>query len=144
MLYTSTYFCWRVYLYELDHYIVNNLGLKYKVRYMDDYIVISNDKDKLKRGLENISFILTDKYKLDINVNKTSIYDCYGGVEYLGYIFSVKNNKTIIRVKNQNNKGRLYNMKKNYYLYRIGYISFKRFFNSLCNYKNCYKHSVRY
>ena len=97
MLYTSTYFCWRVYLYELDHYIVNNLGLKYMVRYMDDYIIISNDKDKLKRELENISFILTDKYKLDINVNETNIYDCYSGFEYLGYIFSV--NKTIIRVK---------------------------------------------
>ena len=94
MLYTSTYFCWRVYLYELDHYIVNNLGLKYKVRYMDDYIIISNDKNKLKREL-----ILKDKYKLDINVNKTNIYDCYSGFEYLGYIFSVKNNKTIIRVK---------------------------------------------
>ena len=132
------------YLYWLDHYIVNNLGLKYMVRYMDDYIIISNDKDKLKRELENISFILKDKYKLDINVNKTNIYDCYSGFEYLGYIFSVKNNKTIIRVKSQNNKRRLYNMKKNYYLYRMGYISFKRFFNSMSNYNNCYKHSVRY
>lgn len=37
------------YLYELDHYIVNNLGLKYMVRYMDDYIIISNDKTKLIR-----------------------------------------------------------------------------------------------
>ena len=53
MLYTSTYFCWRVYLYELDHYIVNNLGLKYMVRYMDDYIIISNYKDKLKRKKES-------------------------------------------------------------------------------------------
>ena len=73
MLYTSTYFCWRVYLYELDHYIVNNLGLKYKVRYMDDYIIISNDKNKLKRELENISFILKDKTEQNIKKNMQKI-----------------------------------------------------------------------
>lgn len=40
------------YLYKLDHYIIHNLNLKYMVRYMDDYIIISNDKNKLKKALK--------------------------------------------------------------------------------------------
>ena len=37
------------YLYKLDHFIVNDLHLKYYVRYMDDFIVLDNDIKKLKK-----------------------------------------------------------------------------------------------
>ena len=57
------------YLYKLDHYIIHNLNLKYMVRYMDDYIIISNDKNKLKKALKEIEYILNKKYKLNINKN---------------------------------------------------------------------------
>ncbi len=36
------------YLYKLDHYIVNNLHIKYYIRYMDDFVLIHHDKDVLK------------------------------------------------------------------------------------------------
>lgn len=42
------------------------------VRYMDDYIIISNDKNKLKKALKEIEFILNKEYKF-INTNKTNI-----------------------------------------------------------------------
>lgn len=31
------------YLYKLDHLIVDDLHLKYYVRYMDDFIIFDND-----------------------------------------------------------------------------------------------------
>ena len=36
------------YLYKLDHFIVNDLHLKYYVRYMDDFIILDSDINKLK------------------------------------------------------------------------------------------------
>lgn len=128
------------YLYELDHYIVNNLGLKYMVRYMDDYIIISNDKTKLIRAIEDIKVILKEKYKLNTNVNKTNIYNSYHGFEYLGYMFYVRDKKTIIKIKGDNRRRRDKNIRNINYLYNSGYISYKRYFNSMSNYNNSYKY----
>ena len=36
------------YLNDLDHYIKEKLGCKYYIRYMDDFIIIDTDKEKLK------------------------------------------------------------------------------------------------
>lgn len=132
------------YLYGLDHYIINNLKLKYMVRYMDDYIIISNDKEKLKQALSSIKFILEDKYKLNININKTNIYDSYHGFEYLGYMFYIRNNKTIIKIKSDNKKRRNKNIKNINYLYSNNCISYRRYFNSMNNYNNSYKYGNKY
>ena len=126
------------YLYKLDHYIVNNLGLKYFVRYMDDYIIFSKDKEYLRMVLNRIVGILKDDYKLNINYNKTMIVDSYHGFEYLGYVFSVRDNKTIIRRKRSNKKRMKGGVKRCKYLFDSGYISFGSYFNSMNNY-NKYK-----
>ena len=89
------------YLYKLDYYIIKYLKLKYLLKYMDDYIIISNDKDKLKKAFKRNRIYFKKKkkkkYKLNINKNKTNIYDSYHGFEYLGYMFYIRNNKTILR-----------------------------------------------
>lgn len=36
------------YLNELDHYIKEKLKCKYYIRYMDDFLILDNDKEKLK------------------------------------------------------------------------------------------------
>ena len=129
------------YLYKLDYYIINNLKLKYMIRYMDDYIIISNNKDKLKKALKEIEYILNKEYKLNINTNKTNIYDSYHGFEYIGYMFYVRNNKTIIKIKSSNKRRRDNNIKKINYLYENNYISYQRYFNSMNNYSNSYKYT---
>lgn len=129
------------YLYKLDHYIINNLKLKYLVRYMDDYIIISNSKEKLINAFNIIKDKLYKEYNLNINMKKSYICDTSSGFEFLGYIFYVKNKKTIIKVKNDNKKRRNKNIKKTIYLYNNKYISYKRYFNSMNNYNNGYKYS---
>lgn len=128
------------YLYKLDYYIINNLKLKYLLKYMDDYIIISNNKDKLKKALNEIEYILNKKYKLNINKNETNIYDSYHGFEYLGYMFYIRNNKTIIKIKSSNKRRRDNNIKKINYLYKNNYISYQKYFNSMNNYNNSYKY----
>lgn len=122
------------YLYKLDYYIVNTLRLKYMVRYMDDYVIISHDKGYLEEVLIEITRILKDEYNLSINRNKTRIFDSYHGFEYLGYIFCVRDRKTIIKRKVSNRKRMVNGIKRSKYLYTRGYLSYRSFFNSISNY----------
>ena len=128
------------YVYKLMHYIVNDLGLSRIIKYMDDYVIISKDKEYLEYALEIIRDKLENEYKLKINDKKTFIVDIQSGFEFLGYRFRVINNKTIIDIKSENKRRRNKNIKKINYLYSVGYISYKRYFNSMSNYRNSYKY----
>lgn len=128
------------YLYKLDHYIINNLHLKYMIRYMDDYIIFSNDKNYLKNCYYIISSMMKKEYDLKINSKKSMIVNASNSFEYLGYIFKIDNLKTIIKVRKANKKRREKNIKTNNYLYKKGYISYSSYFNSMNNYSNCYKY----
>ena len=131
------------YLYKLDHYIINNLKLKYMVRYMDDYVIISSNKEYLKYSLNIIKDKLEIEYKLSINKKKTMILYSYHGFDFLGYRFRV-NNKIIINIKSDNKKRRNNNIKKINFLYKNKLISYKRYFNSMNNYLNSYKYVNKY
>jgi len=128
------------YLYKLDHYIVNNLKLKYMIKYMDDYIIFSNDREYLKKCYKIIVDKLKNEYDLDINKKKSMIINVKDGFEYLGYIFKVNNKKTIIKVRTENKKRRNKNIRYNNYMYNNGYINYSKYFNRMSNYINSYKY----
>lgn len=91
-----------LYLNELDHYIKEKLNIKYYIRYMDDGILIHESKEYLKYCLSEIEKII-DKYKLTLN-NKTCILNIKQGFEFLGFRFYIKNNKVLMKVKNETKK----------------------------------------
>ena len=91
-----------LYLNELDHLIKEKLNIKYYIRYMDDGIIIHRDKKYLEYCLVEIEKII-DKYKLELN-NKIRIYKCSEGFDFLGFKFILKNNKVIMKVKNDTKK----------------------------------------
>ena len=128
------------YLYELDHYIVNNLKLKCMVRYMDDYVILCKDKEYLKNCLLDIKDLLENKYKLKLNDNKCFIVSSREGFDFLGYRYRIVNNKIIINVKKSNKRRLINNINRVNYLYREGYISYNKYFSSINNYKNIYKY----
>lgn len=57
------------YLSFLDHYIVEKLECKQVVRYMDDIVIIDNDKGKLHKLFKYIKKYLNSKLRLDIKKN---------------------------------------------------------------------------
>lgn len=76
---------------DLDHYIKEKLKVKYYLRYMDDLVILSSDKAKLKEYKEIIKGELE---KLHLKMNpKTAIYNCSdgAGMPFLGYRFFVQN-----------------------------------------------------
>ena len=98
----SSQFLAILYLNELDHFIKQELNIKYYSRYMDDGLIIHENKEYLEYCLQKINEIIK-KYKLKFN-DKTKIYSYKQGFEFLGFKYYIKNKKVIVKVKNQTKK----------------------------------------
>ena len=115
------------YLSGIDNYIKRNLGCKYFLHYMDDYLILSNDKIFLKK----IYILLEDKfneYKLTINY-KSNIYKLNNSFTFLGRTYYLKNNKLIYRPRSKTYKS--INKKLNYLINN----DFKRYYLSKISYR---------
>lgn len=102
------------FLNKVDHFIKEKLGCKYYIRYMDDLVILGNDKEELKNVFENVSKYI-ESFDLNVN-NKSGIYSLSDGVNFLGYNFRVFNNKLIIRYRSDTIK-RVYKRLKNLKVY---------------------------
>ena len=130
------------YLSKLQHYIIHNLHLKL-VAYMDDYIIIYQDKNYLKTCLDIITSKLYNEYNLLVNRNKTYISSAKNGVQFLGYNFKVINNKTIIKLCKNSKKNIKKGIKRTKYLFKFDYIEFSQVFSSIENYKHSYPYASK-
>lgn len=128
------------YLYKLHNYIIHKLKLKYTVIYMDDYIIMHEDKEYLKTCLKEIESILNNVYKLKLNAKKTKITSSKEGFVFLQYKFKIINNKTIIKLRKETLIKIKKKIKKNNYLFSINKKEFKTLFSSINNYKNSFKY----
>lgn len=122
------------FLNKVDHFIKEKLGCKYYIRYMDDLVILGNDKEKLKNIFASVSKYIES---FDLNVNKKSgIYSLSNSVNFLGYNFKVFNNKLIIRYRSDTIKRvnkRLKNLKVyDNEMYLKSVASYKGYF-LLCN-----------
>ena len=124
-----------IYLYKFNHYIKEQLHLKYVINYMDDFVILHHDKNYLKYCLDNIINILHNEYKLDINIKKTKIDNIKNGIEFLGYRFSLKNNKLIVKIKNTTKKKFKTRIKELKLLYDNNIITKKEFNKYIVSYK---------
>lgn len=70
------------YLNWFDHWLRDDLGLVYG-RYMDDFYIIHEDKDYLRRVLGEIKE-RTSEIGLSLN-NKTQIFPLRNGIDFLGF-----------------------------------------------------------
>ena len=92
------------FLDKLDHFIKENLRIKYYVRYMDDFILIHNDKAVLENAFTKIKNELS-KIGLSLNPKKSRIYKLEDGIDFLGFIFRLNQSGSIwIRVRSSNVK----------------------------------------
>lgn len=64
--YTSQYFA-NIYLNELDHYVKEELRVKYYIRYMDDFVVLLENKSQAKEIYHLIEKFLNEHLKLELN-----------------------------------------------------------------------------
>lgn len=74
-----------VYLNELDKFITEVLKPSRYIRYMDDFLLFSDSKEKLADMLDKIIWFLNHKLRLKLN-SKTRIFPVKNGVDFVGYI----------------------------------------------------------
>lgn len=99
-----------LYLNELDQYLKHRLkivknsqtiyGIKYYIRYVDDFVILSNSKIFLNQLSEKIRTFLYDKLYLTLHPKKVSIFPFDKGIDFLGYVIF----KDHIRLRSRNVK----------------------------------------
>lgn len=131
------------YLNELDHYIIHDLKFPKYIRYMDDFIIFSEDKEKLKEAKILIEKYLNEKLKLKLNTKKTVISSSSEGFVFLGYKFKVINKKTIIIICKSTKERIKKRVKEVNYLYKHNYINFEKTFSSINTYRYGFKYGSK-
>jgi len=89
-----------IYLDVLDKYVKKSLGCRFYVRYNDDFIIISNSKERLDKMKENIVIFARNKLLLDIPLDKISVRKIAWGVDFLG--FTILPQVLLLRNKTKN------------------------------------------
>ncbi|MDO8803551.1 MAG: reverse transcriptase domain-containing protein [Elusimicrobiota bacterium] len=103
---TSQFFA-NVYLNEMDQFIKRDLKVKHYIRYVDDFILPSEDREQLAAWRGKIAEFVREKLKLAIHPQKQRIAPVSDGMDFLGYI--VRPGYILARkrvVRNFNNKMR--------------------------------------
>ena len=80
---TSQFFA-NVYLHELDYFIKHRLKAKYYLRYVDDFVIMHQNKEKLYYYQERINYFLKN-LNLELHPNKTKIILISNGIQFLGF-----------------------------------------------------------
>ena len=73
-----------VYLNVLDQYVKRKLRCRHYGRYVDDFYVVSADKEFLLEVAERVKEVLLMRLHLEINDGKTKVLSIWHGVDFLG------------------------------------------------------------
>ncbi|MDR0833572.1 MAG: reverse transcriptase/maturase family protein [Candidatus Symbiothrix sp.] len=73
-----------VYLHPFDDYMKHTLGLKYYGRYVDDFVVVHEDKEFLKEVKCKATVFLKEQLGLDLHPDKIYLQHHSKGVKFLG------------------------------------------------------------
>ena len=127
---------------ELDQFIKHKLRVKYYIRYMDDGVLILENKEKAKEILKEIKKFLNEKLQLDLN-KKTSYFPLKNGVIFCGYkIYTT--HKLLKRANIQRMKKRIKNWNKKYSLNRNKIDEIKKWQQSFFAWKGYAKEAEKY
>ena len=131
------------YLNEIDHYIKEQLHAKYYIRYMDDGVILSNDKAYLKWCLKKIRKIMA-QYQLTLNKKTCIMNVSTNGIDFLGFHYYIMNQKVIMKVRKITKKRLRQKMKKLDYLYSKKKITEKDIMQVIASYQGHLKYGNTY
>jgi RNA-directed DNA polymerase len=82
--FTSQWFA-NIFLNELDYYVKHTLKIKEYIRYMDDFVILSEIKEELHTYKEKIDAFLKS-LNLQLHPKKQEIFPTLLGIDFLGYV----------------------------------------------------------
>lgn len=127
----------------LDQFCKRDLRIHYYIRYMDDFVIISDSKQQLHEWENAIEAFINKELKLELSKKKTFIRPITLGIDFCGYkIYSthIKLRKsTALRMKR--------NLKRIQKLYAAGEITLERAMQTVNSYNgllcHCNSHNLR-
>lgn len=75
-----------VYMNEFDQFAKHKLRAEYYIRYADDFVILSENKNWLESLLPLIAEFLDKKLALSLHPNKVSIETLSSGLDFLGWV----------------------------------------------------------
>lgn len=80
---TSQLFC-NIYMNEFDQFVKHKLKAKYYIRYADDFVLLSQDRNWLEEQILPIRNFLDKKLCLTLHPDKLFIKTLGSGIDFLG------------------------------------------------------------
>ncbi len=75
-----------IYLHELDWFVKQGLGIRYYLRYCDDFVLVADSLVSCEELTEQIDTFLHDRLHTRLHPNKVHIRTWNQGVDFLGYV----------------------------------------------------------
>jgi hypothetical protein len=93
---TSQFFA-NIYLDKLDHFIKYELRFFRYIRYVDDFLILDENKEVLKKIIDQVDSFLEKNLELYLCKEKTILRQTESGIDFLGYF--IKPTHTLVRQK---------------------------------------------
>lgn len=75
-----------VYMNEFDQFVKHRLRVRNYIRYADDFVLLSENRERLASLIPAIRAFLRERLKLELHPNKVSIATVASGVDFLGWV----------------------------------------------------------
>ncbi|MDD3774042.1 MAG: reverse transcriptase/maturase family protein [Patescibacteria group bacterium] len=125
-----------VYLNVLDQFVKRDLKEKYYLRYADDFLILSRDKQHLLEIIPVLGKFLEQKLKLKLHPRKIILRRFNQGIDFLGYI--IYPHYSILRPKTTRRMLKKIKIKKD--LLAKDLISKEKFYQTVQSYWGLLKH----
>lgn len=132
------------YLDALDRYIKEELKIKFYSRYMDDFVLLHNDREYLNECLRKIKIFLAEELHLELN-EKTQIFPAKNGVDYIGFhTYLTEEGKIVRKVRRDSKQKMKRKIKKFNKAYAAGEIGYEEVRHSVASWIGHAKHGNTY
>lgn len=91
-----------LYLDPLDHFVKEGLRVRHYIRYMDDFVLVVDDRAEARRRLAEIEGFLAERLRLRLNPRRRTIAPLSAPCDFLGY---VHHHDGRVRVRRRNVQG---------------------------------------
>jgi len=71
---------------EFDQHMKHKVKAKHYIRYADDFVILSQNKEWLESLIPQIKTFLSNELKLTLHPKKTSVSTIASGVDFLGWV----------------------------------------------------------
>jgi RNA-directed DNA polymerase len=118
---TSQWFA-NLVLDRLDHHVKETLRIPGYVRYMDDFVLFCDERERLRRALDDVRSFLTTTFRLELKDRARILAPAREGLPFLGF----HHYRSVTRLRHENAKRSLGKLRGRARQLRRGEIDFDR------------------